>query len=339
MLASDLARAPLVALIPVLHWAGALSFPVLLVVGFGIGAFFPAYASSQLLVLAGLVGEDEVRMTRVGGLLGSVNETASFVGPAVGGLLVALIGPAQVLLVDAVLYLAAVGLVAAFVPSAPAGQAEEEARGALEGLRHIVRDRALFRRVFGLAIVQIGWTALMATLPVLALRHFDGGARLAGWFVAAFGGGSVVGGLVSSRARKASDRFASFAMAGLAVSTWPLLAPLPAWAVVVAVAADGLCTGLFYSRFFAALTVRTPPELRARVVATVMTAISATGPLGFVAAGILLQHGGSATPGFMLVATAATVGATVVVAAGAGTGRGAGDAAPSAAADDAAARG
>ena len=122
MLVSDLSRAGLIALIPILHWAGALSFPVLLVVGFSVGAFFPAYSSSQQLVMAALLEDDELRMTRVGGLFGSVNETASFVGPAVGGLLVALIGAPNVLAVDAATFLVAFGLVALLrAPDAEAG--------------------------------------------------------------------------------------------------------------------------------------------------------------------------------------------------------------------------
>src|SRR5262245_36504017 len=96
MLVSDAARAPLVALIPILHWAGILSLPVLLVIALAVGAFFPAYTSSQQLVFAALVGNDETRLTRVTGLLSSVNETASFAGPALAGVLIALIGPSAV---------------------------------------------------------------------------------------------------------------------------------------------------------------------------------------------------------------------------------------------------
>src|SRR5262245_61518971 len=55
MLASDLLRAGLVALIPVLYWLDALSFPLVLAIGFAVGAFFPAYSSSQRLVLAEIV--------------------------------------------------------------------------------------------------------------------------------------------------------------------------------------------------------------------------------------------------------------------------------------------
>src|SRR4051794_14665986 len=58
MLTSDLVRAPLVALIPLLHWADLLTFPLLLAVAFAVGAFFPAYSSSQQLLMADMVADD-----------------------------------------------------------------------------------------------------------------------------------------------------------------------------------------------------------------------------------------------------------------------------------------
>jgi predicted MFS family arabinose efflux permease len=314
MLISDVVRAPLVALVPVLHWAGVLTLPIIVVVGFAVGAFFPAYASSQRLVLTGLVGEDELQLTRVDGLLGSVNETASFVGPAFGGFLVAMLGPAATLLIDAGSYLIAFGLVALFVPAMEPPPDEEGRRGALEGLRFLRRDRPLLHTVIGIGIGEIGYTALVATLPVVALHRFHSSAKLAGWFLAAYGGGSVVGGLIASRARKQSSRTAQLSVVASALAAWTLVAPLPAWGVASAVAGIGVCSGLFFPRFFAALTVRTPSHLRARVGASTNTAMSATGPLGFVAAGLLLQHATSAVLGFLLVAAATSVGAAVVVA-------------------------
>jgi MFS family permease len=318
MLISDLARAGLIALIPILHWAGVLYFPVLLVVGFSVGAFFPAYSSSQQLVMAALLEDDELRMTRVGGLFGSVNETASFVGPAVGGLLVALIGAPNVLVVDAVTFLVAFALVATLVPRTPKPAPEDLEGGTLDGVRWLFRNRSLRWRVVGLAVVEIGFTAMVATLPVAALLRYGGSVRVAGWLLAGYGAGSVAGGLGSSRARSMSDRTADLAIAGLAVSTWPLVFVLPAWAVGVAVAANGFASGLFFPRFFAALTTRTPEPIRARVMTAVHTVMSATGPIGFVAAGFLLHSTGSPTAGFVLVASAMTVGAAI---ARAGAGR------------------
>ena len=48
MLTSDLIRAGLVMLVPVLYWVGGLTFGLMLAVGFAVGAFFPAYQASQL---------------------------------------------------------------------------------------------------------------------------------------------------------------------------------------------------------------------------------------------------------------------------------------------------
>jgi MFS family permease len=319
MLAADLVSAPVIGLIPALHWAGLLSFPAIVAVAFAVGALFPAYAASQRLVLASLVDEDERRLIRAGGLLGSFDETASFVGPAVGGVLVVLLGPAGALLIDAGSYVAAFALVGAFVPASGDQATERTPRSVRAGLGYIRRDRRLGRTLVGLALIELGFTALIATLPVVTRRRFHASAGLAGLLLASYGAASVVGGLVSSRARSVDDRTAMLAIAGIAVSTWPLLAPLPSYGVALAIAANGVCSGLFFPRFFASVTLRTPAGLRGTVSATVNTAISATGPLGFVGAGLLLQHTASLTPAYGLVVAVATVGAAIVVSARRGT--------------------
>jgi hypothetical protein len=102
-------------------------------------------------------------------------------------------------------------------------------------------------------------------------------------------------------------------VAGLAASTWLLLLPVPVWTLAGAVAANGVCSGLFFPRFFSALTTRTPVPLRARVMTSVMIAMSAPGPLGFLGAGLLAQHTGSTTASLLLVAVAASLGAAVTI--------------------------
>ena len=312
MLIADAACAPAIALIPVLHWAGVLSFPIILVAAFVVGAFFPAYTSSQSLVLASLVDEDERQLVRTGALLGSVNETASFVGPALGGILVAFLGAAPVLLIDAASYLAAFALVGSLVPAVHAERPERSERTVRAGLRYIRGNRRLARTVVGLAIVELGFTAMIGTLPVLTRRRYHATARVAGWLLASYGAGSVAGGLLSTRARTVDGRTARLAMVGLALTTWPLLTSLPSYGVALVIAANGLCSGLFFPRFFASVTLRTPKVLRARVSAAVNTAISATGPIGFVGAGLLLQHA-SLQATYAVVAGSATLGAAIVV--------------------------
>jgi hypothetical protein len=295
MLAADLARAALILVIPLLFWLGWLSFPVILAIAFTVGGFFPAYSSSQRILMARLVEDDELRLTRVSGLMGAVNETASFAGPALGGILVALlVRPGGI---------------------APEGGSEG---GLLTGLRHIAGRVALRRQVIGVAVINVGFTALVATLPVLALHR--GGPAVAGCLLASYGLGSVVGGLLSSRARGTGVRTSIVAVCVLAPATWALPAPLPLWAVALLVATTGVCAGVFFPRFFSALTTQTPAALRAHVMTSVTIAISLPAPLGFLGAGLLAQRTGSTSASFGLVAVTSTLGAAIVaVALAAGT--------------------
>jgi len=54
----NLAWFPLIALIPVLHYVGALTFGLLLLLAALTGALWPAYLASQQALLPSLVGED-----------------------------------------------------------------------------------------------------------------------------------------------------------------------------------------------------------------------------------------------------------------------------------------
>ncbi|MDT5036314.1 MAG: hypothetical protein QOE03_1499 [Micromonosporaceae bacterium] len=315
MLAADLLRAVLIAVIPLLFWLHGLSFAVILAIAFGVGGFFPGYTTAQRMIMAGLVRDDELHLTRVSGLMGAVNETASFVGPALGGVLITLIGAERVLAVDALSYLSAFLLVATLVRPVGGEPVTPDTSGILDGLRYLSGQRSLRRQVAGVGMLGVGFAALVATLPLLALHH--GGPTAAGWLLGSYGAGSVLGGLLSTRARGTGGRTAALAVAGLAAASWALLAPVPIWALAGAVAMTGVCSGLFFPRFFAALTTRTPPALRAGVMTSVTVAIAAPAPLGFLGAGLLVQHTGSTTSGLIAVAASTTLGAATVVRAGA----------------------
>jgi MFS family permease len=312
LVVSDVARAALVALIPVLHATGSLTLPLLLVIAFAVGGFFAPYSSASWLSMSRLVDDDEARLTRVAGLFGAAQEAAAFLGPALGGVLVVAWGAVQVLVLDAASFAVPALVVAVVVPSSGRTAEAEEKGGITDGLRWLAGHRSLARRVIGAGVQNTGWTAMMLTLPVMALHRFHGDARLAGWFVAAYGAGSVAGGLAVTRLGSPSDRTATNAIWGFAASTWLLpAAPWP-WMVIAAVAGCGVGNGVFYARFFATLTVRVPEEMNAKVMTTVTVALSATGPVGFVAAGQLLQRTGSATACLLGIAVVSTAGAGVV---------------------------
>jgi Transmembrane secretion effector len=311
MLVSDAARAALVVAVPVLDLLGALSLAVVVGIALLVGGFFPAYSASQRLMLAQLTGDDELRLTRASGLLNSFNESASLLGPVLGGVLLVVIGARGVLVLDAASYLCSFLLVAT-LPHAPRPSSQETpAAGGRQGMRLLLADPALRQQVVGVGLLQIGWTAMTATLRVIA---FDsGGAAAAGLLLASYGLGSVVGGLASARARSVGGAAAGWAAAGLAATIGLLLLQPPLWGAATIVAANGVCAGLFYPRFFSALTLRTAPALRSMVLTSVTIAIAAPAPLGFLAAGVLAQRAQSPTPSLVLATAAAGLGALVVV--------------------------
>jgi MFS family permease len=316
LLLTDGLCVPAALLVPVLHWSGALTFPALIAAGLAIGATFPAHQSSQRLVLAAAVGDAEVALTRAGGMLGAANETASFVGPAVGGVLVAFIGAPWVLVVDAASFAVSFVLVAVAVP-ASGSRPQLGVQRTLDGVRYLVRTPVLRRRVAGLTVAGTGYTALLVCFPVLARERYGAGAALAGWLLASYGLGSVLGGLVAVRTRAVTDRGFALALAALAVTTWPLLLPsLPAWAVAACVGGYGVASGVVYPRLFAALTARPPERLRAQVLTAATTVLAVSGPVGGVAAGLLLAGGRPPSSALVLVVVVVSAGALLAAPSG-----------------------
>jgi predicted MFS family arabinose efflux permease len=309
MLLSDFARAPLLASIPILHSADLLSFPLLLGIVAVLGCFMPPYFASQRVILPELVGEDERRTSQANSAIEGGTAFAALIGPALAGLLIPFIGAPNVLYVDAASYLVAFLLVLTFVPRRkPVVGAQ--AGGVLDGVRFLARDSLL--APVAVIVVAFGFlaSAMSAGLPVYAFAEFDGSSRIAGLFYAALGAGAVVGSIVAVMAvRKVAPlRLAGLAILAFIAPLW-VLPFLPPWPVVgLALFVAMFFTPLINGPFFAVLTARTPEALRAKVMTAVISINTLAAPLGFLAAGQILERQGVATL-FALVAIGMTLAA------------------------------
>jgi len=295
MLLSDFARAPILASIPLLHSAGMLSFPLLLGLVALLGCFMPPYYASQRTILLELVGEDERMMSQGNSLIEGGTAFSALIGPALAGLLIPFIGAPNVLYVDAATYFVAFVLVLAFVPRRKALVASMRPK-VLSGVRFLLGDKPLVP--LAAAVVAFGFfmPGVSAGLPVYAFTEFDGSARIAGLFYAALSAGALVGSLVAVMAvRKTSPlRLSGLAMLAFVVPLW-VLPFLPPWPVVfVALFAAMFCTPLINGPLIAVLTSRTPDELRAMVITAVISINTLAAPLGFVAAGLMIERWGVA---------------------------------------------
>jgi predicted MFS family arabinose efflux permease len=310
MLLCDGARAPLMAVIPVLHWTGDLTYPVLLVVSFALGSFAAPYFAAQKVIVPELLGEDEERITEAQALFQAATRATLLAGPALAGILIGIVGATSVLLVDAATYLVAVALVAGFVPHRPPLPQDDEARNLRTGFRFIKQDRLL--RVWWptFAIGDAAWTAFFVTVPVLVLDRFGHRPGIVGLLIASFGVGALVGNAISFRFL--TRRFQGLAVIaacalGQAAPLWLLWLPLPAIALSALIFASGIANGLINPSLNAITTLRIPPQLRPNVLATAMVGWAVVNPLGLFITGPVLDAFGT-TPvmiGFAAVQTAA----------------------------------
>jgi MFS family permease len=292
MVLCDAARAPLMLLVPILHWTGTLSFAALLVISFGLGAVSAPYFAAQKVIVPELLGEDERRVSEANALFQGATRVTMLLGPVAAGVLIAALDAPTVLVVDGATYVVSVALVAAFVPQRAPLAADEGDRGIRAGLRFLVHEPLL--RVWNLAFAvgDAAWIAFFATVPVLVLARFDADPRIAGLLFASFGLGAVVGNAVAYRyllKRVDGLRLIATCIMGQAIPLWLLTLDVPAAALCAALVASGLANGLVNPSIHSLMTLRIPPALRPTVMTTMMLVWAAAYPLGLFAAGPALD--------------------------------------------------
>jgi MFS family permease len=295
MLVCDVVRAPLIVLVPVLHWTDALSFPLLLAIAFAIGAMTAPYFAAQKVIVPELLGEDEQVVTEASALTQAATRLTLLLGPVLAGVLIGFIGAPSVLLVDGGSYLVAVLLVATFVPQRPPVEAPEEGRSLRTAVRFIVREPLLRIWNPALAIGDMAWTAFFVAVPVLVVARFDADPRIVGWLIASFGVGALIGNAISFRVARRVDGtklIATFIL-GQALPLWLLAFHLPAAAFSAALVVSGIANGIVNPPLHAVMTLRIPPALRPTVMPTMMLTWTILQPVGLFTAGPILDAFGA----------------------------------------------
>jgi predicted MFS family arabinose efflux permease len=293
MLVSDLARVPLMASLPVLHAAGLLSFPLLLVLVAGFGCFWAPYFASQRSILPELLGDDEQKIAQANSVVEGASYTSGLLGPPIAGVLIALFGAANVIYIDAATFLFSFVVVGLFVTKRRAEVAAGESGGVFAGLAFLRHDALLGP----LLVVPILYNALgqmlVAGLPVLAFQKY-GDPKVGGWLFMAFGIGGVIGTLLAFKLVTVVEplKLASAAVLGIALPIWVLALHAPLAPVLVALIVSAAANPTCNAPFFGIITKRTPPALLPKVMTALLTAATIAGPLGLLAAGALIEHAG-----------------------------------------------
>lgn len=312
MLAADLIRVPIMASIPLLHSAGALSFPLLLVLVAAFGVFGAPYFAAQRVILPELLGSDERTIAQANSVVEGATMTSGLLGPPLAGVLIPVIGAANVLYVDAGTFLFSFLALFVFVPRRERVSTEEPGR-VLDGLRFMLRDALLGPLSVVIVLFNGMGQMLTAALPVLAFERYHS-AHAGGLLFGAYGVGGLAGTVVAFQLVTKLDplKLASVAVLIIALPLWLLVLHIPLALALVVVGAMAFGSALTNAPMFGVLTTRTPPHLLPRLMTAVTTLAICAGPLAVIAAGYVMQHVGLRA-NFLVVAIGATLSSFLFV--------------------------
>ncbi|MFG2845003.1 MFS transporter [Kitasatospora sp. NPDC048296] len=306
---TDAVSAVAAGLVPLLHAHGLLPFWLLLAMVAVIGAMRGPGDLAKSVMVPEAADRARVPMERATGLSGVTERLASTIGPAVGGGLVALMGPLAGLAVNAATFalgslVIAVALPRGMgrpaVPGAAASSSGSSSGSAGEGEQGgywlmfregfaFLRSEPLLLAVIVMAgitnLLDAGFTTVL--VPVWARESGNGPAAI-GLTAGVMGATAVVGSLiaaaVASRLPRRTVFFAGFLLCG-APRFLVLALGAPMWVVVTVFAVGGFGSGFLNPILGAVLFERVPRHLLGRVHALGDSLAWAGIPLGGLLAG------------------------------------------------------
>ncbi len=228
----------------------------------------------------------------------AVFNASRVVGPAIAGGIIAAWGVDACFVINAVSFLAVLaGLIAMrkseLFPLELAGERPTWSGGAREGLAYAWRNPRMRMVLAMVAIVSTVGFNFHVILPLLASQTLHSGAQVFGLLSSAFGGGALLGALLSASLGRASWK--SFVAGNLGFSI-SLIALAPVRSTPLAAAllfVVGVSFTLWTSNANSILQLSAPDHLRGRVVSLFLFAFAGLAPVGGLLSGWLVHVGGT----------------------------------------------
>jgi MFS family permease len=292
----DGARLLLILSVPVAAWLGVLTMAHVLVVAFLVGLASNFFAVANGTYIPQVVPRAE--LTKRNGLLSGTFATTQFVGLTVGGVLVGIAGAASALVVDAVSY-GVSGLLISRIPAAGAPERTTDrssfGRQLADALVYIFRHPVMRPGMLAATAVNTANGALLAVTAPFLVRQLDLPVGLVGLVIAVDGIGAVIGAAVVTPLVNAVGNVRALLLGTTATPLLGILMPLavgPAAAVIFMVGMAGMAAGITVLSVVIRThrQTETPPELLARVVASVRFVSWGAIPIGALIGGTIAQY-------------------------------------------------
>ncbi|MGR6319138.1 MFS transporter [Micromonospora soli] len=310
LVAADVARALLLASVPLAWAAGLLSLTQLVTVALLTGCatvlFDVAYfAAVPAVVPAGRLADANARLEATR----AVGQTA---GPGLAGVLVGALGAPVALLVDVASFVVS-ALFLAGTPRLARSSAPGAGgmwRDAVGGIRFVFRDPVVRALTLCSGLTNVWHAGFLAMLLVYAVRGLHLPAATVGLLVAAANVGYLLGAAVAGRARaRLGVGRAVTAAAVLQAGAALVLVPHPL-GVAAGLAVNAFASGLYNVNAVSLRQAATPPAMLSRMTATSRFVIWGAMPLGAALGGALTALAGA--PAYLALAALGMAAAALV---------------------------
>jgi MFS family permease len=299
---SDLVSGATVASIPALHLAGLLEYWHIVVIVFILSSVNSQGDTARLALVPALARRAHMPVERVNALDRAIVRFGFVLGPLLGGVMIAVMGAANVLFVDAGTFSISALLVAAGVPRSVDAREQRPVEGGrryfselADGLRFVRSKTFLLWMILVATVGNFFDRPLLTVVAPVYAKDVYGSPASFGALVGSFGAGAFVGSLLFGSVGRTWPRRRMFLScylvgAGLIYGTLALSPPLAV--VIVAAIAAGLAFGPVNPIFATVTQENTPPHLLGRVFGALTAIAQAAIPIGAVLAGIAVQRAG-----------------------------------------------
>jgi MFS family permease len=296
---SDLASGVTTALVPALFFTVGLEFWQLMVLVF-LGAFLDTPGSTaRAALLPELAEQAGMPIERVTSLTHVIERSARMVGAPLAGLLIGILGTANVLWLDAASFFISAAMIGILVPTFVSHR-KESAQGDYldelkDGLRFILHDSLILSIVVMVMLMNFLDAIFGGVLQPVYVREVYGKAVDLGLLIAANGAGAVIGGLIFAALGHRLPRHATFVgafmLAGLRFWIYALYPPLEIMILVTLICSLG--AGPLNPIIGAIEFERVPVTMRGRVFGAITAGAWLAMPLGMVLGGVLTDQAGT----------------------------------------------
>ena len=294
---SDIASGLTTLLIPILYLTVGLAFWQLLALVF-LGAFLDGPGqTARLAIFPDLVARTAMSLDRANALYSTTRRIAGLLGPPLAGVLIAAIGPANLLWVNAATFAVSAGIVGVLLPRIRATLPVSSGGGLAgylgdvrEGFRFLYGRKVLFWMITAFSLGGLIAEPLYAViLPVYASEVFGSAVPL-GLIFAALGAGSLVGNLVyavtAPRLPRSALLFGGFAIRALCFTV--LLTMPPWWVIAAAIFVSASTFEPINPMSMSVMQEQVPAGLRGRVFGAVGAMGASALPVGVLVYGFLM---------------------------------------------------